>query len=596
MRITTAHRLEDLSAAAVAKRRGLVVRLAGIGFIAVAYLPLLPLSILVLFIGLGWVIEVAEWRLDDPSAWSAAPRLHAVLSLAMISAQSILLGWIGAYAVTHAGAFGISIGVVQMIGGIFVSAMLSHRSTLSMVMAAVPKTLIVAIAIGLHVVEGPKIPAGWIWALSMQGSLILAMVVYFWRQKVSLSRAEEAARETAQAASAAKSSFIAAVSHELRTPISAIQAGATELVRGQADGAQRRNAGLILDASRMMRSLLDDLLDHAKVEAGRMSTEVIAFDLRATLNDTVRFWRAEARKKSLRLRLAGARAAPHWVEGDPTRLRQVLNNLISNAIKFTRTEVIIEIAQDEGAGLLLTVGDDGQGLNADQMANLFRPFAQASASVSRTHGGTGLGLALSRDLARLMGGDLRVESQQGVGARFTLHAPLAPTVAPQDTAATGQADTACLAQARDWRILCVDDHEINRRAMGLILAALDLTAETAASGQEALARLENEPFDLVLLDVRMPGIDGLDVARQVRAVPGPNRHIPIIAVTGANEIQDRERCLQAGMTDCIGKPVDPQQLVSALSAALGQTAGAKPRGPIGSGASIRIAADFPHLR
>jgi len=568
MQVPTVRRLEDLSDAAAGKRRGVVVRLVGMGLVAVAYLPLLPLWFLALAIGLSWAIELVEWRLDDPATWRAAPRLHAVCSLATIAAQSALFGGVGAYAVARGGAFGISIGVVQIIGGIFVSAMLSHRSALSMVMGAVPKTLIVAIAIGLHVVEGPKIPAAWTWALSVQVALILVMVVYFWRQKAGLSRAEEEAREMAQAASAAKSSFIAAVSHELRTPISAIQAGASDLARDAADGTQRRNAGLILDASRMMRALLDDLLDHAKVEAGRMSTEVVVFDLRAAIKDTVRFWRSEARKKGVRLRLSGARATPRWVEGDPTRLRQVLNNLVSNAIKFTRTEIVLEIAQGEGDDLLFTVGDDGQGLSADHVANLFRPFAQADASVSRTHGGTGLGLSLSRDLARLMGGDLTVENQEGVGARFTMRAPLAVTLAPQDVAAPDRMDADRLVQAREWRILAVDDHESNRRAMGLILGSLGLTAEVAASGQEALARLEIEPFDLVLLDVRMPGLDGLEVARRIRAASGPNRHIPIIAVTGANEIQDRERCLQAGMTDCVGKPVDPRELVAALTSAL----------------------------
>lgn len=378
----------------------------------------------------------------------------------------------------------------------------------------------------------------------------------------------ERRRHEAESATAAKSTFVAVVSHELRTPISAILAGATELERTAKEPAGRSNARMILDAGAMMRTLLNDLLDAAKLEAGRMSVEEVAFDLRQLIADQMRLWRAEARNKGLRLRLAGAHSAPRMMLGDPTRLRQILSNLLSNALKFTEEgSVGLNISRDDlGDGrceLLLEVVDTGKGMTEVQVEGLFTPFAQAEASIARTHGGTGLGLAISRDLARLMGGEISVSSRVGHGSRFTLRLKLSESEVIGAPAAE-ELSTA----PRDFEgmsVLVVDDHEINRRAITLMLEPLALSVSTATSGAEALRLLAQHPFDLVLMDVYMPELSGHDATRALRAVAGPNQATPVIAVTGATTDADIKNCLAAGMNGSVAKPIDASELYSEIA-------------------------------
>src|SRR5690606_6386135 len=222
-----------------------------------------------------------------------------------------------------------------------------------------------------------------------------------------------------------RGAFLAAMGHDLRTPISAILAGSAELERAAPDSAARAQARLISDAGFMMKALLDDLLDHAKLEAGHMTVDSVDFDLRDLLNQTVRLWRGPARAKGLKLRVEGAAYAPSAVRGDPMRLRQVLNNLMSNAMKFTPAGSItlrLRAWPEEPGGyaLLVEVADTGPGMTAEQLGRLFTPFDQTADGVSARHGGTGLGLAISRQLAELMGGRLTARSQPGEGATFTL--------------------------------------------------------------------------------------------------------------------------------------------------------------------------------
>ncbi|WP_240454475.1 ATP-binding protein, partial [Caulobacter sp. 17J65-9] len=260
------------------------------------------------------------------------------------------------------------------------------------------------------------------------------------RASEAAARAEsERKRAEAEAANAARTAFVATVSHELRTPISGMLAGAAELERTARDSGARSNAALISDAARMMKALLDDLLDHSKLEAGRMSVENVAFDLRAVLAQTARFWGAEARKQGLRLRVEGSAGLPNFVEGDPTRLRQILNNLISNAVKFTKQgSVTLRLsawpAEDGAVALRFQVADTGTGMDAEQLGRLFTPFEQLDAGAARRHGGTGLGLAISRQLARLMGGHLVAFSVKDQGSLFTLALTL-PLAAAADDAA-----------------------------------------------------------------------------------------------------------------------------------------------------------------
>jgi CheY-like chemotaxis protein/signal transduction histidine kinase len=397
------------------------------------------------------------------------------------------------------------------------------------------------------------------------------------------ARAEsERKRIEAEAAVASKSIYVAAIGHDLRTPISAMLAGAIELEKAAAGSALRAHATLIGDAGRMMKTLLDDVLDHAKLEAGRMSIEAATFDLRALVAQSVRFWQSEARKKGLRVRVEGAAGLPRWVEGDPTRLRQILNNLISNAVKFTdKGSVSLRLSAwasaDDGCAVRLQVVDTGEGMTPEQVQRLFQPFQQADKTVARHHGGTGLGLTISRQLAELMGGRLTVLSAKGAGSIFTLALTFAfaeaPANAESETAAPAPAESDEGDEGGDGargaiRALVADDHEINRRAIELVLQPLGVEIATACDGAAALAAAQAAPFDVIFMDVRMPELDGREATRRIRAGEGPNRSTPVIAVTADTDKDDVEACRAAGMDWFVGKPIEPARLLDILGQAL----------------------------
>ncbi len=371
--------------------------------------------------------------------------------------------------------------------------------------------------------------------------------------------------DQAQTAMADRAAMAAIISHELRTPVSAIQAGAQVMFEDAVPAQRRDTAELILDASSLMTRMLNDLLDHSKMEAGAMSLEARDFDLSILLSDTERFWRAQADAKGLVLQSKKVPPAT-WLRGDPHRLRQILNNLLSNAIKFTaRGEITIvvdvEALDDRTRSVLITVRDQGAGIAPEAMARLFTPFAQGSSEVARTYGGTGLGLKVSRDLARLMRGDLTVDSHPGEGAAFKLSV-LLPLGEAETASSSDHVDATVL-----WprlSILAVDDHEINRRTLALVLQPLDVDLYTASDGYLALDLLARQPFDAVLMDVNMPGIDGNEVTRRLRASPGPNMTTPVIGFSAGTEADQIAACHAAGMTDWLAKPLEPNKLYEAL--------------------------------
>lgn len=419
-------------------------------------------------------------------------------------------------------------------------------------------------------------------------------------------------REEVESAMASRSAFLAAVAHDLRTPISAILTGADELERGGKAGSTRQQVALITDAGLMMKDLLDDLLDHARLDAGRMSIESRDFDLRLLLSQTARLWAGPARAKGLRLRMEGARTLPRMVRGDAMRLRQVLNNLISNAMKFTDEGAItlrLNAWPDEHGAhvLLIDIEDTGPGMTTAQLDRLFTPFDQTTDGVAARFGGSGLGLAISRDLIELMGGRLTVRSTPGRGSTFTLSLVLprgaaaetppaslepearavitralarpvaavsAPTPEPEiieDVPAESSSPDETLAEA-PLRVLVVDDHAINRRAIQLILQSLDCEIAMAEDGLAALEACERAAFDVVFMDVRMPELDGRETTRRLRAGGGLNAAVPVIAVTADTAPEDIAACTAAGMNYFVSKPLTPGALLGALSQVLNDAA------------------------
>ena len=398
-----------------------------------------------------------------------------------------------------------------------------------------------------------------------------AILNVYWRVHASRRAENEALSEAerrlkqAQAAMADRAAMAAIVSHELRTPVSAILAGAHVIRTGGAPDKTADTADLIIDAGRLMTGMLNDLLDHSKMEAGAMQVECRDFDLSEFMRDAARFWTAPAQEKGLALQLNAPEAAV-WLRGDPFRLRQIVNNLVSNAIKFTtegevRIAAAVTASQDGVARLALTVTDQGRGISPDAMARLFSPFAQGSAEVARTYGGTGLGLTVSRDLARVMGGDLTAESVEGAGAAFTLTLDM-PEGVPVETQDGFEAAPPMIERA--LRVLAVDDHEINRRTIALVLQPLNVELSMASDGHLALQLLAQAPFDAVLMDVNMPGIDGNETTRRLRASGGINADVPVIGFSAGTEAAQVSACRAAGMTDWLAKPLEPRKLYDAL--------------------------------
>jgi signal transduction histidine kinase/ActR/RegA family two-component response regulator len=380
---------------------------------------------------------------------------------------------------------------------------------------------------------------------------------------------------TTEAATAAKSEFVALVSHELRTPLSGIVAAGGQLRVDGADRLTQQAAEVVVDSGRFMQALLDDLLDLAKLEAGRMTVEAVDYDIGRLIWALERHWGAAARAAGKPLQLTQATGLPVMVSGDPTRLRQILNNLMSNALKFTGPEGVSwtvdaclgDSCSTLGAsGLTVRVTDTGPGMTAEQLSRLFTAFDQTTDTVARTHGGTGLGLALSRELARRMGGDLSVESESGRGSTFILHLPLAPASGAVLRAEPAEAQAAPVDAA--LRVLVVDDHPLNRRTLALLLEPIGAEVTAVESSAEALDLLATSPFDVVLSDLHMPDMNGPALARAIRAGAGPNASAPIIAVTGADDAEQRAVCQEAGMTGFVSKPIQAPVLYAALEAAL----------------------------
>ena len=411
-------------------------------------------------------------------------------------------------------------------------------------------------------------------------SLIGTMVDLTERKK--LEDDLRAAKEAAESSNAAKSQFLANMSHEIRTPLNGVLGMAQALEQDALDRTQREKVAVILDSGKSLMSLLNDVLDISKIEAGKLEISPVPGDFLHTMKRTRQLFQSTAEDKGLDLLVRYDSNFPQRLVYDPTRVRQCLANMLSNAIKFTavgRVEVAIAArALGNGQHLVsVEVADTGIGMSRATIDKLFAVFTQADGATTRKFGGSGLGLAISRQLAQLMGGDLTVVSEEGRGSTFclTFKAREAATASmPQRAARPAPSAEQPRRSLRGMRVLLTDDNAVNRQVIKLFLAPQAMEITEATNGKEALDLLSTREFDVVLLDVHMPVMDGKEAIQRMRAANQPWSKLPVIALTADAMSGDREKYLALGMTDYVSKPVDQRELLARLHGVLGVEASA----------------------
>ncbi len=578
----------DAAAAArlfVASSRNIPIRLVTATAIAVAALPFMPYWLPAVWLAAIVCMAMLEVRLAKAvesglrfSAWEGSPIPTVGLSVTQGVLYTGFMALFWATGEPLAKAFAIA---QTCISCLYVLLQYYARPKIFFCAAS---PYLVGVAAGVGDMASRAIHLGKPWtvlsaviALGLLCNLFVMARSQLAGSREALRRARAEAYErgvAAEAANAAKSAFLATMSHEIRTPLNGVLGMAQAMAADALAPVQRERLEVVRQSGEALLAILNDVLDLSKIEAGRFELEQVEFDLCELIRGAHSAFTALANRKGLSFCLTVEEPARGVYVGDPTRVRQILYNLISNALKFTERGEVRVIAAAADGGLVLSVADTGIGIQPDRVAALFDKFTQADASTTRRFGGTGLGLAICRELAVMMGGDVSVASMLGQGSTFVVRLPLARGAEAAFGATAGATEQEDEAPRKPSlprvRVLAAEDNSVNQLVLRTLLHQVGVDPVLVDDGAAAVAAWRAEPWDVILMDMQMPVMDGLTATRRIRAAEAEEgrRRTPIMALTANAMSHQISECLAAGMDGHVAKPIEARRLFAALEAAL----------------------------